>query len=160
MGWKAFFKDGTIMSEGVDGRPVQAGEEHLLWFITQEDYGHKVLVDLINGVIVLDYEGEITTQNSTVEIHNPKSILYVCDETNIVGELVEVTRARGRATKEGVVKQNITPIKWRPIWFSRVTMGAGTTKVIGLQTTTGKTYGNKNIKKIISLFPDGRVGIN
>ena len=59
MGWKAFFKDGTTMSEGVDGRPVQAGDEGLLWFITQEDYGHKVLVELINGVIVLDFVKEI-----------------------------------------------------------------------------------------------------
>ena len=53
MGWKAFTKDGEYLSEETHGRPVQAGEEGSLAVIAQEDYGHKVSIDLINGVIAL-----------------------------------------------------------------------------------------------------------
>jgi hypothetical protein len=49
---------------------------------------------------------------------------------------------------------------WRPIWFTRVTNGTILTKIVGLQTTLGVPYKRKNIKKMISLFEDGRVGID
>lgn len=158
MGWFSIDKEDNILREETDGRPVQAGEEGKLKFIGQEDFGHKVGIDLVAGVIILDYD-EINIQNGTIEIHNPRSIIYLCDETNIIGELLDVKRARGRPTKEGVVRQTITPMEWRPIWFTRHT-NENITKVIGAQTTLTKHFGGKNIKKMISLFEDGRVGIS
>ncbi len=158
MGWFSIDHDDNFLREETDGRPVQAGEEGLLKFIGQEDFGHKVGIDLVAGVILFDYD-EISTQNGTVEVHNPRSVLYICDETNIIGDLVDVSRARGRPTKEGVVRQNIKTFHWRPIWFTRHTP-FGFMKVIGAQTTLSKTYGGKNLKKLVTLFEDGRIGIS
>ena len=158
MGWIAIDKEDNFITEGSQGRPVKEGEEGNLRFIAQEDFGHRVGIDLINGVILIDYE-TLGIQNGTLEITDPKSVIYICDETNIIGELIDVKRARGRPTKEGVVKQNIIIMEWRPIWFTRHTP-TDVVKVIGAQTTLTKTYGGKNIKKIVSLFSDGRIGIS
>src|SRR4051812_27224491 len=145
MGWRAFFRDGTEKSEGTDGRPVQDGDEGLLAAIAQEDYGHNVAVDLNRGIIAIDYES-ISMNNGTVELVNPKTFLWVCDETNVVGDMFHLRQefvdfrdedgkrvlVDGRYPK--VRNDILTPLTWRPIWFTRVTMGIPT-KVIGAQTT-------------------------
>lgn len=158
MGWTAYYPDGTRLSEDTDGRPVQDGQDGKLAIIIQEDYGHRVAVDLRAGAIIIDYD-ELDYQNGTFGFINPRTVLYVCDETNIVGELVDVRRLPGRATKEGNIKQRIILPEFRPIWFTRHT-NESRTKVIGVQTTLTKTYGGKNVKKMVSLFEDGRIGID
>ena len=155
MGWIAYHKDGLITSEDKDGRPVQAGEEGNLLAIIQEDFNHRVFVDLVNGVIIVDCD-EITVQNGTFEIRNPRVVLYICDETNIVGELFDLQK--GEPDENGWFEQTIIPIKWRPIWFTRVTNGVPA-KIIGAQATLPEAYGGHNVKKYIILFENGRVGI-
>lgn len=156
MGWKALYRDGRIVEEGgEEGRPVQAGEEGQLALIAQEDFDHRIAVDLINGVILFDYT-EFKVQNGTVEI-NPQYKISICEETNIVGELVDVIQ--GEPDEQGWFQQEIKPLLWRPIWFTRMTNGVPT-KVIGAQTTLPELYGGRNVKKLISLFADGRVGID
>lgn len=156
MGWIAYYPDGTIVSEDTHGRPVQDGQDGKLRVIIQEDYGHKVGIDLVNGVIFIDYES-IDFQNGTFGVGNPKIVLYVCDETNIAGELFDVIASE--PDSEGWFENTIVPLQWRPIWFTRITSGIPT-KVIGLQTTLPEAHGNKNVKKMISLFVDGRIGID
>jgi hypothetical protein len=178
VGWKAIYKDGTIKNEedinedGLPkwGRPVEDGNNGLLLCIAQEDYGHKIAVDLINGIIALEYD-EIGVQNGTVELHNPKIFLWICDETNIVGELRHVKTtfpfARDEDGKkilhEGkyvkVKNDEHIPLTWRPIWFTRYTDGVPT-KIIGAQTTQPKEQDNRNAKKMVSIFIDGRLGID
>lgn len=158
MGWTSYHKDGTILTEdGSTGRPVAEGEEGNLRFIQQEDYGHKIGVDLLSGVILIDYNA-IDLQNNGLAVDSPKSILYVCDETVIAGELFKIHRTR--PNKEGWFQNKQIPLVWRPIWFTRIINGVIPVKVIGLQTTLGTPYKRKNIKKMISLFPDGRIGID
>lgn len=257
MGWIAVYKDGTIKREGDTftndrgelegvGRPVQDGKDGKLVAVAQEDYGHKVAIDLLHGVILIDYE-ELRTQNGSLEAINTRTFLWICEgETNIVGEYAHVNRKmenayncfktkmipwykcpvkvpdqingeiecdsgspekepgrcdRGHPRLEGTrevpcdrgstkpvpcenghprvlwIKPNgteqfatdiFTPLTWRPIWFTRNIMNALFCKVIGAQTTTpsevdpntGKQIGNRNIQKKITLFPDGRVGID
>lgn len=167
MGWKAFYKDGTILSEEFDGRPVQAGEEGKLALITQEDYGNKIALDLINGVIIIGYDSA-GTQNGSVEIANPGFILYICDETNMLSEIFDVDNT---PDAEGWYTSLIIPLEWRPIWFTRMSNAADPVKVIGLQTTLPvkvigvqttlpENFGGKNIKKLISLFSTGKIGID
>lgn len=156
MGWTAYYKDGRVLNESEHGRPVQDGEEGLLKVIVQEDFGHKVALDLEQGVILIDYD-ELDVQGGNIGFTNIKSILYVCDETNIVGELFKLKKTR--PNKEGWFKQTIEPFVWRPIWFTRYTNNSPT-KVIGMQTTLGTPYKRKNIKKLVSLFEDGRIGID
>ena len=158
MGWIAHYKDGTIVNETEHGRPVQAGEEGQLRLIEQEDYGHKVALDLLNGVILIDYEG-LDLQGGDIAFDNPKTILYVCDETSILMDLFKVRKTR--PNKAGDFKHIVTPFEWRPIWFTRhVGSEDLVIKIIGLQTTLGAPYKRRNIKKLISLFPDGRIGID
>ncbi len=157
MGWFSISKEGEWKREETDGRPVQEGEEGKLQVIGQEDFGHKVAIDLVSGVILLDYD-TLNWQNGTVEITGLRSVLYICDETNILGEMVDVKRARGRATKDGWFKQNISRIEFRPIWFTRYTNNIPA-KIIGAQATLPKNFGGKNVKKYIILFADGRVGV-
>ena len=159
MGWIAYHKDGTITREGTEGRPVQAGEEGQLRMIIQEDYGHKVAVDLINGVIIIDY-GEIDAQGGNIAVSNPNTVLYVCDETTVVGNLTKVRKTR--PNKEGNFEYKHSPFEWRPIWFSRVFGydSQSAVKVIGLQTTLGSPYKRRNVKKMVSIFPDGSLGID
>lgn len=158
MGWISYHKDGTILSEGAnDGRPVKEGEEGNLKVIVQEDYGHKVAVDLLSGLIVIDYDA-LDIQGGNMGIQNPRTILFVCDETVIVGELFKVRKTK--PDKEGWFDHIRIPLVWRPIWFTRNISGVPPVKVIGLQTTLGVPYKRKNIKKMVSLFPDGRIGIS
>lgn len=156
MGWIAYHKDGSVTNETEHGRPVQAGEEGELRMIVQEDYGHKVAVDLTNGVIVLDYDA-IDAQGGNIAVSNPRTILYVCDETVIAGELFKVHKTK--PNKEGWYQQKQIPLVWRPIWFTRH-INADQVKVVGLQTTLGIPYKRKNVKKLVSLFSDGRIGID
>lgn len=158
MGWIAVYRNGKIEKEddpGV-GRPVQAGENGELMAIAQEDYGNKVAIDLINGIILIGYDA-ITVQNGTVEVQNPKTFLRICEETNIVGDY----RHRTETEPDGAGNYTIDyhSLVWRPIWFSRITNGVAT-KIIGTQTTTPTLQGEKNVKKLISLFSDGTVGID
>lgn len=170
MGWRAIYKDGSEKIEGVDGRPVQDGENGELLVITQEDFGHKVAIDLINGIIYLGYE-DARVQNGAVEIISPKSVLWICDETNIVGDLAHIEQEfvflrdedGKRILQDGkyvkVRNDILHPLQWRPIWFTRMTNGIPT-KVIGAQTTMPKEQGGKNAKKMVSIFSDGRLGID
>jgi len=156
MGWLAINKTDQILREDQDGRPVQQGEEGNLKFILQEDFNQKVAVDLINGVVIIGYD-DWGIQNGTVEIHNPRTVLYLCEETNVVGELMNIEPSEADA--KGDYVNTITLLQFRPIWFTRVTAGIPA-KIIGLQTTTPKEYGGRNVKMLISLFSDGRIGIS
>lgn len=172
MGWRALYHNGVELREETHGRPVQDGEEGKLLVIAQEDYGHTVAIDLQNGVIALDYES-LGVQNGTIELNNPKMLLWICDETNIGGEIFHMTTKwdykrdenrrkvldpdAGKFIKEGI--NTFTPLLWRPIWFTRNTNGIPT-KVIGAQTTLPEVHGGKNLKKMVNLFVDGRIGID
>jgi len=156
MGWIAYYRDGTSLSEDKDGRPVQDGQDGKLAMVLQEDFGHKVGIDLINGIVYVDYQS-IEYQNGTFAIDTPRFVFFVCDETNIVAELFDVTATEPDA--QGWYENIITPIQWRPIWFTRHTNEA-ITKVIGLQATLPEGFGSRNVKKVISLFEDGRLGID
>lgn len=170
MGWRAVTKDGEELREETHGRPVQAGEEGNLLVIAQEDFGHNIAIDLIHGVIALDYNS-MSVQNGTIELTDTKNFIHICDETSIVGELfhleqefVDYRDESGRKViRDGeyvkVRNDLLTPLTWRPIWFTRYTNGIPT-KVIGAQTTLPKEYGGKNVKKMISIFADGRLGID
>lgn len=156
MGWYSIDKEDNILREETDGRPVAAGEEGSLRFIGQEDFNHKVAVDLTNGVILIDYD-QISLQNGTVEVHNPKNVLYVCDDTNILADLYDIEK--GEPDREGWFSQTVVPLSFRPIWFTRVTNNIPA-KIIGLQCTLPESFGGKNVKKMVILYSDGRVGIS
>lgn len=163
MGWIAYTRDGQKLQEDVDGRPVQAGDEGKLLLITQEDFGHKVAVDLISGVILIDYES-LEPSGEGFNIESPKTVLWICDETTIVGELLDrETTFEERTEEDGSIQGYDTyvykPLIWRPIWFTRV-IGGIPTKIVGAQTTTPEEmFGAKNVKKMVMLFADGRIGI-
>lgn len=192
MGWVAQYKDGTIKREGDTftnekgelegvGRPVQDGENGLLKAIAQEDFGHVVEVDLERGRIAITSASNYGTIG-----------FYICEETNIVGDLFHVDqefvpwygpvcpycyhtentgtkacpncgkdRAQMIHNGEPVTVRNdhVRPIVWRPIWFTRYTNGVPT-KVIGAQTTTPEVEGARNVKKLVMLYADGRIGID
>lgn len=156
MGWVAITRQDEVLKEETHGRPVQQGEEGNLKFIMQEDFNQKVAVDLINGVIIVGYD-DWGIQNGTVEIHNPKAVLYICDETNIVGQFMNVEPSA--PDEKGDFVNTFKPLIWRPIWFTRVTAGQPT-KVIGAQTTLPKENGGYNIKKLVSIFQSGMLGID
>lgn len=171
MGWRAIYKDGTELREETHGRPVQDGEEGKLLVIAQEDFGHNIAVDLINGVLAIDYES-LDFLDGQIQLTNTKSYLCINDETNIVGDLYfvdqefvdlrdeegrKVIGADGRFVK--VRNDHLRPLIWRPIWFTRYTNGLPA-KVIGAQTTTPPEFGNKNVKKMVCIYPDGRLGID
>lgn len=179
MGWKAIYKDTFEIQQEYNedgshsglGRPVEAGNEGKLAVVAEEDFGHKVAVDLNNGMVAIDYDS-LGIQNNTIELANPKLMFNICEETNIVGELMhlkqELVYLRDEAGKkilgadgryQRVRNDILTPLIWRPIWFTRYTMGIPA-KVIGAQTTTPKMQGEKNVKKLIILFSDGRIGID
>lgn len=171
MGWRAITKDGEELREETHGRPVQAGEEGNLLVIAQEDFGHSIAVDLSNGVIAIDYES-LSVQNGTIELANDKFRFWICEETNIIGEFSELEqrleylrdddgrKILGEDGRYQRVRTDILhPLVWRPIWFTRWTNGVPT-KVIGAQITLPKQQGGKNVKKIVSLFADGRIGID
>lgn len=176
MGWRSIHKNGEIRTEGLESplgdRPVAQGEEGNLVCIEQSDFGHRVSVDLIHGIIFIDHENEVTVQNGTIEISNPKATLFLCEETNIVAEYKHVQttfdwakdefgkklrREDGQGYK--VRTDHLSDLTFRPIWFTRYTNGMPT-KVIGVQTTTPEIQGAKNIKLMVSLFIDGKIGIS
>lgn len=179
MGWRAFYKDGTEKNESDTnedgtqkwGRPVEDGEQGNLACIAQEDFGRSVAIDLINGIVALDYN-YLGVQNGTVELSDPKLMFWICDETNIVGELAHIQTSFPYAKDEygkmimgddgrfvKVRFDKIIPLTWRPIWFTRYTNGVPC-KIVGAQTTLPKEQGGKNTKKIITIFSDGRIGID
>lgn len=164
MGWISITKTGeTAREEDNVARPVAAGEEGKLAAIAQEDYGHKVAVDLINGIIAIGYD-EISVQNGTVELHNPGALIWICDETNIVSEMRHLEQKMEpmndiNGNPSFVRTDYLTSLTWRPIWFTRNTNGIQT-KVIGAQTTLPIVQGGGNVKKLISIFSDGRLGID
>lgn len=155
MGWISFSKNGEVLREGEHGRPVKEGEEGNLAVIAQEDFGHKIAIDLNNAIIAIDYD-TISMQNGTIELTGEPTILYICDDTNIGGDLFALTKTE--PDEKGWYSDIVTPIQWRPIWFTRVTMGIPT-KVIGAQATMPPEFGGHNVKVQIMLFSDGRVGI-
>ena len=166
MGWKAITKNFEILTELNEdgsgtglGRPVDAGNNNELLAVAQEAYGHAVYVDLTNGIIVLDYSA-IGIQNGTIEVHNPRTVLTICDETSIVGELQHTFSTDPDV--DGNFFTRFEPLIWRPIWFMRHidTLPGGPIQVIGAQTTLPITQGERNVKLFVSLFPDGRVGIS
>jgi hypothetical protein len=156
MGWIAVQKSGEILREGEHGRPVQAGEEGNLLFIFQEDAGQKIAVDLINGVIIIGYD-DWYLNNGSVELSNPVTVMHICDETNIVGYLFHTESTE--PDEKGDYANTYIPLTWRPIWFTRSTAGQPT-KVIGAQTTLPKEYGGRNVKKMVSIFEWGALGID
>ena len=126
-----------------------------LKFIAQQDFGHNVGIDLINGTIFLDYDS-VGLQNGTVEIHNPKQVIWICYDTLIAGDLFHLRQSEPNT--EGWFDQKAIPLKWRPIWFTRWINGVPT-KIIGAQSTLPKAHGSRNVKKMVMLFSDGRLGI-
>jgi hypothetical protein len=156
MGWIAVTKEYQVLREGEHGRPVEAGNEGNLLFIMQEDYGHRVAIDLINGTIIVGYDDWIV-ENNDVQIVNPGFVFRICNETSIVGEIKELIK--GEPDAEGWYTQELIDLVWRPIWFTRVTNG-DPTKVIGAQTTLPELDGGNNVKKMVSLFSTGAIGID
>lgn len=166
MGWLAITKDSKILreEEGITednpggGRPVELGNEGGLLAIGVEGNGHKVAIDLTHGLVAIDYE-TLGVQNGTVELGSPKLIFSICEETNIVAEYQH--RKTTRPKKNGDYFIEYSPMEFRPIWFTRhISTLPGPVLVVGAQTTTPREQGRRNIKKIISLFPDGRIGIS
>ena len=164
MGWVAITRDGRLLREinedgspSGQGRPVQMGLDNELRVVAADEYGHSVAVDLDSGVIAIDYT-RLAIQNGTVEIDGTKAYLWICEETNIVGEYKE--RITTDPDEIGNYLIDYKPIIWRPIWFNRmISTLPGAVVVIGAQTTLPKDLGGHNIQKMVSLFPDGRVGI-
>lgn len=162
MGWRAIDVDGNLILEEREGRPMKAGEEGKLLVIAQEDYLHSVAIDLVNGKILLGYE-ELSVDEETKEINikNPKYVISICDETNRVHDLFFTKSTKPDA--DGNVFNTYTPISWRPIWFTRNTLtgqGLISVKVIGAQATLPPEFGGKNVKKLVSIFPDNTIGID
>jgi hypothetical protein len=117
-----------------------------------------VAVDLVNGSIALDWT-RLGVQNGSVELENPKIVFSICEETNIVGEFLH--RVESEVAENGGYTIDYQPMIWRPIWFKRhVSTLPGPVIVVGAQTTTPKDQGGRNVKKLISLYPDGRIGID
>lgn len=171
MGWRAITRNFEELREDEHARPVQAGDEGSLLVIAQEDFGHSVAVDLVNGLIAIDYD-YLGIQNNSIELANDKFRFLICDETNIAGEFMHLTqelvdfrdengrRVLGPDGRYQKVRNDIlTPLIWRPIWFTRWTNGVPV-KVIGAQTTLPEIQGGKNVKKMVMLYPDGRIGID
>lgn len=165
MGWIAITRDYKILreEEGITednpggGRPVQLGIDNELLIVGAQAYGNSVAVDLVNGQVAIGWD-TIGVQNGTIEI-NPKFVFSLCEETNILGEYQHTKKTK--PDKAGNYFIDYQPMIFRPIWFNRVisTLPAPVV-VIGAQVTTPKEQGRKNIKKMVSLFPDGRLGIS
>lgn len=155
MGWIAVTKTGEVLQENVHGRPVQDGEDGKLLIIAQEDYGHKIAVDLVRGLLLIDYD-ELKIDGLIVNVENPKAILAMCDDTNRLHDIHHMLSSD--PDPDGWVQRTYVPLTWRPIWFTRWTNGDAT-KCIGAQTTMPTEFGGHNVKKMISLFSDGVVGI-
>jgi len=176
MGWKSISKDGEERWEGhenpeLGGRPVDAGEEGKLAAIIQEDFGHKIIIDLRAGLIFIDPES-YEYQNGTLGVSGVKTMLVACDDSNRMHEYKHLTQTfdlardeKGRKIHDEngkLVKtrtDHLSDLIFRPVWFTRYTNGVPT-KAIGLQTTTPKEMGERNVKLIVWLFMDGTIGIS
>lgn len=165
-GWFAITKDYKFIAEwqGITednpggGRPVELGNSGGLIVCGVVGNGHQVAVDLINGQIALGFD-RVGVQNGTIELDNLKLIFSICEETNILGEMKH--RKTTKPDKKGDYFITYDPMIFRPIWFTRqINTLPGPVYVIGAQTTTPREMGRRNIKKMVSLFPDGRVGIS
>lgn len=173
MGWISVDRNGEVLSEDKHGRPVQVGEEGGLLAIIQEDYGHRVGIDLLAGVIVIDPESW-EYQNGRIYWHDSKMAIWVCDDTNIVGEMAHVESSfdlkrdeKGRKMRDEngklieVKTDTLIPLTFRPIWFTRhISTLPAPIKVIGLQATLPESQGGANYKKMVMLYFDGRIGIS
>lgn len=170
MGWFAVTKDKVYVREdegldawrekvpGLEGRPVDLGNNGGLLIAGEEEYGHKVAVDLVKGIIVIDFDS-LDIQGGNIAVDNPRAILYMCEETNILGEFQH--RKTTKPDKQGNYLITYDPMIFRPIWFRRhISTLPGPVVVMGAQTTTPSDQGKRNVKKMVSLFPDGRVGIS
>jgi hypothetical protein len=172
MGWIAVTQEDKVLQEDKDGRPMELGSNGGLKLIAQEDFGHSAAIDLIDGVIYIDYETPLV-QDGIIGVRNPKVALCICDDVNIVGEYKHLTQKfffvrneedtawlRGE-DGEKIKRRNdiLTPLIWRPIWFTRWTNGVPT-KIIGAQTTTPEVQGATNVQKKVSFYIDGRLGID
>ncbi len=160
MGWIAVNNKGETLYEDRDGRPMEAGEKGELVVIAQEDYHRRIAVDLLNGIIHLDYD-ELEVAEDGVAIKGAKATFRICDETNIVGDLFETVSSE--PDEQGNFTNSYKKLVWRPIWFTRHTLGAtamAPIKCIGAQTTLPKEFGGKNIKKLVSIFSDTTIGID
>lgn len=168
MGWKCFYRDTLEMKEegqmNPEGRPMKDGQAGKLLCIAQEDYHHKIAVDLDRGLFIIDYDEIFVNDDKILEVKGAKAYINICEETSIVGDLQDLIQ--GQPDEEGWFEQHFEPLKWRPIWFYRhiiVPSGEIIVPCIGAQTTLPALYSTtkrrKNIKKYISLFPDGRMGI-
>lgn len=165
MGWKAINRNLEILSEYNEdgtgtglGRPVDAGNNGELIGIAEESYGRSVYVDLTNGILVTNFQ-RLSIQDDHVSLENAKEVLYICDETSIAGEFFHMETTE--PDKEGNIYNSFTPLTWRPIWFMRhISTLPGPIQVIGAQTTLPESQGGRNVQKIISLYPDGRMGIS
>lgn len=166
MGWIAITRENKILREedGITennpggGRPVEAGNNNELIAIGIKEYGHSVAIDLVNGVVAIGWD-DMSVQNGTVELHNIKFMFTICEETNIVGEFKH--RKTTKPDKKGDYLITYSDMIFRPIWFMRhISTLPAPVHVIGVQTTTPREQGKRNIKKVISLFPDGRIGIS
>jgi hypothetical protein len=163
-GWLAITRNYELLRENNEdgtssgqGRPVDAGNNNELLIIGDSEYGHSVAVDLVNGMIAIDWTN-FGIQNETVEI-DPKIVFAICEETNIIGEYQH--RTESEVAEDGGYTIEYSPMIWRPIWFKRmISTLPGPVIVIGAQTTLPVEYGGRNIKKLVSLFPDGRLGID
>lgn len=139
---------------------MEQGEQGNLLVIAQEDYLHSVAIDLINGKIYFGYE-ELSVVDGEINIKNPKYEIVICDETNRVYDLFHTDATKPDA--DGNIFRTYRPIEWRPIWFTRTTQTPITTtivKVIGAQATLPPEFGGKNVKKLVTLFPDNTIGID
>lgn len=178
MGWRSISKTGEIRYEDhpdpeLGGRPVAQGEEGNLLFIEQEDYGHRVGIDLRVGVILIDYPEPAGFQNGTLEVSDWKLMLWMADDTSIVGEMgnmeskydLKLDEAGRKIHDENgklvqIRTDTIIPLTFRPIWFSRhISTLPAPVKVIGAQVTLPESQGGHNNKKMVMLYPDGRIGI-
>lgn len=162
MGWFAIYKDTlqVVKEEDSVSRPMEDGQDGKLLAIGQSDYGHNVLVDLMRGIFLIDFEEIKGLDTGTPQVVGAKTYLNICDETNIGADLQELVRTEPDA--EGNYQEAYKDLQWRPIWFTRHVLspvGEILVKCIGAQTTLPEEFGGKNLKSYISLFPDARIGI-
>lgn len=178
MGWIALYHDGTIKREEANessGRPMQDGFDGKIRAIAQIDYNNSVAIDLRDGIIYFGFE-TMEMENGSIKFDRIIGVLHICEETTIVGDLVDLHSVlEPQFNEDGTPKLNshdgtqvqfrtdyTQKLDWRPIWFTRVSISeqSSMVKVIGCQTTTPENFGGRNIKKLVSLFEDGRVGID
>ena len=97
----------------------------------------------------------------------------MAEDTSIVGEMANIEYTydlkldeKGRKIHDDKGKlvqtktDHLIPLVFRPIWFSRhISTLPAPVKVMGLQTTLPEMQGGGNSKKMVMMYPDGRLGI-